>query len=255
MASSLPAAMDPLKFTTIAHRNHRLCNPLDPAVLERALDGLGLTAFDRVIDIGCGKAALLVDLAVRHRIVGLGVDINAAFLAEGRALAERHGAAAVVTLEEARAADLDLAPASFALALCIGSTHALGGYPETLRAFARLVRPGGHALVGQGYWKRPPDPEYLERLGATADEMTTHEGNLAAGVAAGLDGAGAWISSDDDWDRYEGLYADTVERHVAAHPEDPDAPAMLERIRRWRETYRRWGRDTLGFGLYRFRRS
>jgi hypothetical protein len=28
---------------------------------------------------------------------------------------------------------------------------------------------------------------------------------------------------------------------------------MLERIRGWRETYRRWGRDTLGFGLYLFR--
>lgn len=246
--------MDPLRFTTIAHRNHRLCNPLDPAALERALDGLGLAACDRVIDIGCGKAALLVELAQRHGISGVGVDINAAFLAEGRALAERAGVGAAVSLIEAEAADLDLAPGSFALALCIGSTHALGGYPETLRAFARLVRPGGHALVGQGYWKRPPDPEYLERLGATADEMTSHEGNLAAGAAAGLDGAGAWISSDDDWDRYEGLYADTVEEYAAAHPDDPDAPAMLERIHRWRETYRRWGRDTLGFGLYRFRR-
>lgn len=255
MASSLRAAMDHAKFSTIAHRNHRFCNPLDPAALERVTDGLGLSADDRVIDVGCGKAALLVDLAVRHRTAGTGVDINAAFLAEGRALAERHGVAALVDLIEAGAAQLDAEPGSFALGLCIGSTHALGGYPETLRALARLVRPGGHVLVGQGYWKRPPDTDYLERLGATVDEMTTHEGNIAAGVAEGLLAAGAWVSSDDDWDRYEGLYADTVEAYVAAHPEDPDAPAMLARIRRWRETYRLWGRDTLGFGLYLFRRS
>lgn len=246
--------MEHEKFTTIAHRNHRFCNPLDPAVLERAVDGLGLSAGDRVLDVGCGKAALLVELAVRHRVDGLGVDINAAFLAEGRTLAERHGVAGAVRLEEADATRLDLAPASFALALCIGSTHALGGNQEALRALGRLVRPGGHVLAGQGYWKRPPDAEYLERLGATADEMTTHEGNVAAGVAAGLVPAGAWVSSDDDWDRYEGLYADTVEGHVATHPGDPDAPVMLDRIRRWRETYRRWGRDTLGFGLYLFRR-
>ncbi len=246
--------MDHAKFTTIAHRNHRFCNPLDPAVLGRAVDGLGLVAGDRVIDVGCGKASLLVDLAVRCRTLGLGVDINAAFLAEGRALAERRGVAAAVTLEEVEAARLDLAAASFALALCIGSTHAMGGYPETLRALLRLVRPAGHVLVGQGYWKRPPDAEYLERLGATVDEMTTHEGNVKAGVSEGLIAAGAWVSSDDDWDRYEGLYADTIEDYVATHPGDPDAPAMLERIRRWRETYRRWGRDTLGFGLYLFRR-
>ena len=29
---------------------------------------------------------------------------------------------------------------------------------------------------------------------------------------------------------------------------------MRERIARWRKTYRRWGRDTLGFGLYLFGR-
>jgi cyclopropane fatty-acyl-phospholipid synthase-like methyltransferase len=246
--------MDPAKFTTIAHLEHRLCNPLAPAVLERVTSGLGLSAGDRVIDVGCGKAALLVDLARRFGVAGLGADVNAAFLAEGRALAERHRVAASVTLIEIDASRLEVGAAAFALASCIGSTHALGGYPATLRALAPLVRPGGHVLVGQGYWKRAPDEEYLMRLGATADEMTTHDGNIAAGIAEGLDEAGSWTSSADDWDSYEGLYADTVERYVAGHPEDPDTPAMLERIRRWRETYQRWGRDTLGFGLYLFRR-
>jgi ubiquinone/menaquinone biosynthesis C-methylase UbiE len=158
-----------------------------------------------------------------------------------------------VTWVERDASRLDARPASFDLAVCIGSTHALGGYPETLRALAGLVRPGGHVLVGQGYWKRDPDPEYLARLGTTPDEMTAHEGNVTAGVAAGLEPAGAWTSRVEDWDRYESLYAETVERFAAAQPEDPDTPAMLERIRGWRETYRRWGRDTLGFGLYLFR--
>ncbi len=247
--------MDHAKFTTIAHRNHHICNPLDPAVPERVMAGLGMSAGDRVIDVGCGKAALLVDLARHYGAIGLGVDINAAFLSEGRALAERHGVATLVTLMETEASRLEVEPGSFALALCIGSTHALGGYPETLRALARLVRPGGHVLAGQGYWRRAPEEEYLERLGATVDEMTTHEGNIAAGITEGLDAAGAWISGDDEWDRYEELYAHTVERYVAEHPEDPDTPAMLERIRRWRETYRRWGRDTLGFGLYLFRQA
>jgi SAM-dependent methyltransferase len=243
-----------MRFSTIAHRAHRYCNPLDPAALERAAEGAGLRPGARVLDVGCGKGALLVDLALRHGAVGVGVDINAAFLAEGRALAEREGVAASVTLVEREAHGLEVAPASFDLAACVGSTHALGGCPGTLRRLADLVRPGGHVLVGQGYWRRDPDPEYLARLGATADEMTPHEGNIAAGIAAGLEPAGAWTSTDDDWDRYEDLYADSVERHAASHPDDPDRAAMLERIRGWRETYRRWGRATLGFGLYLFRR-
>lgn len=247
--------MDRARFTTIAHRDHAHCNPIDPATLERATADLGLGSGDRVLDVGCGKAVLLVDLARRFGASGLGVDINASFLAEGQAMAERAGVVHAVTLIEAEAARLELSPATFALGICIGSTHALGGYPETLRALRRLVREGGHVLVGQGYWRRPPDDEYLERLGATPDEMTTHEGNIATGLDEGLAETGAWMSSLDDWDRYEGLYADTVEAYVAEHPEDPDAPAMGDRIRSWRETYRRWGRDTLGFGLYRFRRA
>jgi hypothetical protein len=63
------------------------------------------------------------------------------------------------------------------------------------------------------------------------------------------------VSGDAEWDAYEGLYHRTVEDYVAAHPEDPDAPVMAERIRRWREAYLRWGRDTLGFGLYLFEKA
>ncbi len=55
--------MDHAKFTTIAHRDHRHCNPLDHDVLERVMERLELRADRRVLDIGCGKAALLVRLA------------------------------------------------------------------------------------------------------------------------------------------------------------------------------------------------
>jgi cyclopropane fatty-acyl-phospholipid synthase-like methyltransferase len=247
--------MDPLKFTTIAHHAHEHLNPVDPDALEQAVERVALRPGDRAIDVGCGKAALLIRLAERHGVAGTGVDLNPAFLAEARTLAARRGVAAAVTLIEGDASTIDLPAASFHLGICVGATHALGGYPGTLRGLARLVRPRGHLLIGHGYWKRAPDPEYLERLGATLDEMTSHEGNIDAGIAAGLKERGAWVSRDEDWDRYEDLYADTVERYAAQHPTDPDTPAMLERIRRWRETYLRWGRETLGFGLYLFRRT
>jgi ubiquinone/menaquinone biosynthesis C-methylase UbiE len=246
--------MDHMKFSTIAHREHVYCNPLDPAVLDQVTDLLDLGPDRHVIDIGCGKATLLVRIAERFQAQGTGIDINAAFLAEGRATAADRGVAARIELLEMEASRLAVEPQTFDAAICIGSTHAFGTYRDTLRELARLVRPGGDVLMGEGYWKRDPDPEYLRRLQATADEMTTHEGMQAAGTEHGLVPRGAWRSSDQDWDRYEDLYARTVETYVAAHPEDPDSPALRERIRDWRETYVHWGRDTLGFGLYLFRR-
>lgn len=242
--------MDALRFTTIAHRDHAYCNPLDPAALERVIDRLALGPGRRVLDVGCGKATLLVRIAERTGAVCTGVDINPDFLAAGRALAERSGVPGLVTLIECDAAGMDPASGPWDVGVCIGSTHALGGYRDTLRALAGRVRAGGSLLVGEGFWRRPPDREYLERLGAREDEMTTHEGNQAIAGAEGLAMAHAWVSSDRDWDRYEELYARTVETFVATHPDDPDAVEMRERIRRWRETYRRWGRDTLGFALY-----
>lgn len=63
----------------------------------------------------------------------------------------------------------------------------------------------------------------------------------------------AWESSVADWDRYEDLYAATARAWADAHSGDPEAPAVRARADAWRDGYRRWGRDTLGFGLYLFR--
>ena len=60
----------------------------------------------------------------------------------------------------------------------------------------------------------------------------------------------AGVASDDDWDEYEWRYSRSVETFVAENPDDPDAEEMLRKIRTWRDVYLRWGRDTLGFGLY-----
>ncbi len=65
----------------------------------------------------------------------------------------------------------------------------------------------------------------------------------------------ASVASADDWDEYEWKYSASIERYAQERPDDPDVPAMLARIRRWGDGYLRWGRDTLGFGVYLFHRS
>lgn len=246
--------VDRLKFSSIAHRDHLFHNPLSEPKVERLLDLLDLRAGARVLDAGCGPAELLIRTVERFGARGVGVDLSPYAIAEARARAARRVPGADLTLHEAAIADVPLEPGAWDLALCVGSTHLYGDYRGTLRALRALVRPGGHLLVGDLFWRREPDPAFLAVLGASREHHAAHADNVTARLGEGLIPLYASVSSEDDWDHYEGLYARAVERYALTHPADPDCPAMLERSRTWRDAYLRWGRDTLGFALYLFHR-
>jgi len=248
--------MQPFKFTTIAHSDRAFCNPLSDSKADRLLELLELRARNRVLDVGCGKGEMLLRLVRQFAVEAVGVDISPPFLTEAATRAAAAGLPPdnpLFHLESAR----DFAARHtgyFDAALCVGSTHALGNWPECLASMASQVRSGGRLLLGHGYWKRTPHPDYLEGLGAAADDYTDHAGNVNAGEALGLIPLYSTTSSDDEWDDYEGQYCLAVERYVRDHPDDPDAAAMTQRIRTWRRLYHRWGRETLGFGFYLFQK-
>lgn len=206
----------------------------------------------RILDVGCGKAEMLIRAIEQCAGTGVGVDMNAAFLEAARDRAERRIPDGALALYVSRIEDLTFDLGTFDAVMCVGSTHALGGYAESLAALAAFARPGGVIVAGEGYWKQKPAPGYLEALGGTEDEYTTHEGNVAIGVERGLTRRFDFESTEADWAAYEDLYAETLERFVVEHPEDPDRDAMLARIRPWRAAYLAWGRATLGFGVYGF---
>src|SRR4051812_5425799 len=71
-----------------------------------------------------------------------------------RANAEARGLGERMEWHEAHAADLVLEPASFDLALCLGSSHAFGTFEQALTALAALVRLGGKVLIADPYWRQ-----------------------------------------------------------------------------------------------------
>jgi ubiquinone/menaquinone biosynthesis C-methylase UbiE len=206
-----------------------------------------------VLDAGCGKAEILIRVVDRYGATGIGVDHSPWFIAEARERLKEHWSADSIELLQRDIKDFDAAPASFDFAICTGATQLFDDYRGAITALKELVRPGGLLLIGEPFWKRDPDPDYLEVLNAPRDAYATHAGTVAIGVEAGLVPLYITASSEDEWDHYEGLYLRGIERHAVAHPEDPEVPQMLLRIRAWRDTYLRWGRDTLGFGWYLFR--
>lgn len=247
--------MDRLRFSAIAHRRHVYCNPLGAAKVEQVLDLLDLAPGARALDVGCGKAELLVRLSERYGAGGVGVDLSPFFMAEAREKVRARVPGGGVELVEVDVAAYSAEPGSFDLGVNMGATWLQGGgLRGALAALGRLVRKGGLVLVADGYWKKEPRASDLEAFGMARDEIATHAENVAAGAAAGLEPHYAAVSSEDEWDHYEGLYWASVERYAKDHPEDPEVGEMVTRVRWMRDTYLSWRREAMGFGVYVFSR-
>lgn len=246
--------MDRSKYTTISHRGLVYASPISVTKMESVIEMLDLPAGAKVLDVGAGKAELSIRLIERYGAQATALERAAEFVAEAKAQAASRVPAGSLSVDETDASAYTVDPGSLDLAICIGATEIHGGYAATLSAAAQRVRPGGRILVGEGYWKREPAPEYLTAIGGTREEFTNHAANVAAGQALGLLPLHALVASEDDWDDYEWRHARAVECWAEEHPGDPDRVALVTRIRSWRDAYLRWGRDTLGFGLYLFER-
>jgi len=140
------------------------------------------------------------------------------------------------------------------LASCIGGSWIYEGHTGTLEALSKMVKPGGLVLVGEPFWRTEPDPAYLKLTAQEANLCGTHSSNVQAGSDLGLTLLYTVVSSEDDWDRYEGLQWQAAERYTAAHPDDPDVEPLLKASRQHRDAYLRWGRDCLGWAMYLFRK-
>jgi hypothetical protein len=129
-----------------------------------------------------------------------------------------------------------------------------GGHEGTLEALIGMVAPGGWVIAGEPYLLQEPSPEYVEASEDTLEGFGSHESNVAAGERRGLELVHTLVSSQDDWDVYEGLQWHATDAYARAHPDDPDLKALLERVAKGKSAYLRWGRDTLGWAIYVFRR-
>jgi len=242
------------KFSAIAHRDHDYCNPISAAKIERLLDLLPLDENTRVLDLGCGRAELALRIIERFGSSVVAVDNSSPMLDAARERAEWTGALHKLHLDDIDIREFRADPETFHLTVMMGAGGIAGGMAGICGALKTWTKGGGYVLIGEGYWRQRPHPDYLTMLGGLDTQYLDHRGNVQAGVDAGLIPMHAATSSMDEWDEYEWKYCRAIERYAREAPEDPDVPAMLERIRKWRDAYLRWGRETLGFAVYLFYR-
>ncbi len=246
--------MDTWKFYDIIHREHVVCNPTSEAKLARLVGLLRLPPKARVVDVACGKGEFLIRLAAAYGIRGIGIDISPFCIADAQRLLQVRAPGADIVFSQMNGSDFrPEAPHSLSLASCIGGSWVFGGHAETLDALSGMIAPGGWVIVGEPYWLQEPSKEYLAASGETRDAFGTHAGNAEAGERRGLELVHTFVSSQDDWDQYEGLQWYATAEYARSHPDDPDLLELQERVAKAKAVYLRWGRDVLGWAIYVFR--
>jgi len=245
--------MDRWNFYDIVHRDLLIWNPLSVAKLDELVGLLDLPSEAAVLDIACGNGEVLVRLAERYLISGDGVDLSPSCVRAARARAQERVPRAALLFHEQDGRAFAAQAGAYDLAICLGGSWVFDGYRGTLQALQRLVRSGGLVLVGEPHWRQQPGLDYLRTSNFTATSFATHAGNVAIGLELGLVLLYSVVSTEDDWDRYEGLQWRAAERYAALHPDNAEAAEVVHRERALRDLYLRWGRDTLGWAVYLFR--
>jgi arsenite methyltransferase len=127
------------------------------AIWAQLLDELGLRGDEHVLDVGCGRGAVLMLAASRlpaGRAVGADVWRRRDQSGNSRAATERNavaeGVRGRVELADADARDLPFASASFDVvvsSLAISNIREAGGRARALREAVRVLRPGGRLRI------------------------------------------------------------------------------------------------------------
>ncbi|MFZ1947883.1 MAG: class I SAM-dependent methyltransferase [bacterium] len=243
------------KYYDITHREHVVCNPTSEEKLARLVGLLRLPPGASVVDIACGKAEFLIRLAEAYGVRCTGIDISPHCINDAGARLKARVPGANVTFMKMNGADFRPDEQHrFSLASCIGASWIFNGHAGTLDALVSMTEPGGWVITGEPFWLREPPEDYLKASGETREGFGTHFSNVETGERRGLDLVHTFVSAQDDWDRYEGLQWYATAEYARTHPDDPDLPELLQRVAKNKAVYLQWGRDTLGWAIYVFRR-
>src|SRR5690349_17130185 len=136
--------MDNWKFYDIIHRHHSVMNPVNEDRLDRLYNLLELKRSARVTDIGCGKGEMLIRLAEKYHVNGVGIDKFPYCIREAADSKHKRALRADLKFLEMDGSQYKVEnEESSDLAMCIGATWIYGGYRNTINSLAGMTKPLG----------------------------------------------------------------------------------------------------------------
>jgi SAM-dependent methyltransferase len=226
-------------YYAIAERDHEIQNPTSPEKVRRIGEWLRLGPQSRVLDVASGKGGPALILASSFGCRITCVERYEGFVGAARERVAEANLGELIEVVESDGKEFPLEPESWDAALCLGATFVWDGLDGTLSALVPAVRPGGHVVVGEPYWRRSP-PVGTETMGYVSLPETAAKVERHGVSLIGLIG-----SSTDDWDRYESLHWRAVEDWLAENDD--------EEIRSAHEEHKRQHlarRDAFGWAIF-----
>lgn len=247
-----------MSMNRIAYGVREICNPLTFERLDHVLARAGLRPGARALDIGTGNGMVAAHIAETFGLEITALERDPEMAALARERTKGRGAPGSLSIETVESGDYlsTIAPVHFISAL--GTTGAAGrderDAERTFRTLAQALEPGGWLFWADVFWARPPSDPMRQIIGIT-NHFESHQGWIEAGRAAGLEPFYATTSPQQDWDDLIWDTWQATEAWVRANPERPEGAMLLMRARMIRDMFIIEGRETMGFGLYLFRKA
>jgi len=228
-------------------------NPISESKLSEIINLLHIKSGDTIVDIGGGNGSVLLKMIQKSNAKGVLIEQNKKLIDACKKQSKTLIKSGKLVLVEADAKTYlkNLEPKSIDCFVCIGSSHIFDGYINFIKAILPYLKDGGFLLIGDGFWMKKPSKEYLKVLGSTESELMNHYENIEKPEKMGLTFLYAHIASAEDWDRFEGIYF--LEEEVKAlELAEKERKERLKNLRAFRKAQFKFGRATMGFGLYLF---
>ncbi len=131
-----------------AYRRHRTVHP---DVIDVLVTRADTSRNRRVLEIGCGTANYLLEVAAQTGAACTGIDASQAMLAgavsNAELLANRRSCSPQISFVHGSAEDLPLPDGAFDLAFSVDVIHHIEARDDASREMFRVLRPGGTAMV------------------------------------------------------------------------------------------------------------
>jgi hypothetical protein len=239
-----------LRFHEIAETYHRILNPFTEDQLMLLGEICRLRAGIRQLDLACGKGEMLCRWAAEYGISGVGVDISSVFLDAAKRRAAELNVSEKVTFVEGDAGEYPRTTHDFDVVSCIGATWIGNGLSGTLELMKQALERDGLLLVGEPYWIEPPPDAAYEAMGIGREDFVSLDETLDRFESAGMRLVEMVLADHSGWDRYEAPQWMAVDDFLRANPDDADAAALEEWIRKNRRAYLTYGRRYFGWGVF-----
>lgn len=200
------------------HHLHEICNPMRPEDLSAVIDGLGPTDRTHAIDVACGHGDLLLEMAQRAAVFGVGVDLSPWVLlrAKGRAMRADLRGTLEWWLGDGKAVPRD---PGWDVATCLGASWIWHGFEGTARALVARLRPGGRLAIGDLRLRDAADRDRLPAAGipemATA---ATRSEQAALLTTLGLEVISEMVAPDEAWEQYHQTVIESAGAYAVEHP-------------------------------------